>query len=210
MTTSSPCSCVICRKLTSNLGLSAHIGFKHSGDDSIFHKTRQKANASRKGVPSWNAGKSLSDEHKRNLSDAGLCHEVLPETRVKISKTAKSNGKSGGVREGGGRGKKGRYSGIYCDSTWELAFVICAIADGKNIKRVSQPRVYTFEGRERKYFPDFIVDGKVFEIKGWKTPQSIAKEEQNPDIIVVQWNEIKPMMERAKIIIGDDIINAYE
>ena len=36
----------------------------------------------------------------------------------------KKNPKSGGLRHGSGKGKKGWYKGIFCDSTYELVFVI--------------------------------------------------------------------------------------
>ena len=36
----------------------------------------------------------------------------------------------GGKRHGSGRGKKGWYKGYYCDSTWELAWVIYQLDHG--------------------------------------------------------------------------------
>ena len=53
------------------------------------------------------------------------------ERRNKISKSSKENRKSGGIRKGSGRGKKGTYKGYWCDSSYELAWVIYNI--DKNI-----------------------------------------------------------------------------
>ena len=43
----------------------------------------------------------------------------------------KKNPLSGGLRHGSGRGKKGWYKGYWCDSTWELAWVIYQLDNGK-------------------------------------------------------------------------------
>lgn len=42
---------------------------------------------------------------------------------------------SGGKREGSGRGKRGWYKGYYCDSSWELAWVIYNLDHGNQFKR---------------------------------------------------------------------------
>lgn len=117
--------------------------------------------------------------------------------KIKISDAMKKNPNAGGYREGSGRGKKGWFNGIYCDSSWELAFVYYHMINNIPIIRVSKTdfREYLFEGRIRKYFPDFIVNDTIYEIKGFQTPQSIAKSEQNPDIKVLLLDEIKPYLD---------------
>lgn len=50
-------------------------------------------------------------------------HKVSDDVRKRISATMKAR-KLGGLRVGSGRGKKGWYKGIHCDSSWELAFVV--------------------------------------------------------------------------------------
>lgn len=39
----------------------------------------------------------------------------------------------GGYRKGSGRGKKGRYKGYWCDSSWELALNLKEILNHLNI-----------------------------------------------------------------------------
>lgn len=203
-------SCSACKKQTSIRGLAPHWFMAHqNGTDTIT----PKANAARRGKPSWNYGKKLSKEHiahlKESIKAKGKRTHNL-ETKTKISTTAKLNGLSGGIRKGGGRGKKGYYKGIYCDSSWELAYLIHMLALGKTITRVTTPRNYIFEGRNRKYYPDFCVNGIIVEIKGWHTPQSEAKQLQNKDVVVIGKEEIQTSILFAKEKYGNDITKAYD
>lgn len=96
----------------------------------------------------------------------------------------------GGYRKGSGRGKHGYYKGIWCDSTWELCFLIYHIDNNLYIERCKEKRKYIFEGKEHIYYPDFVTDSGIIEIKGFKTKQSEAKHNQNPDIILLEKNDI--------------------
>ena len=97
----------------------------------------------------------------------------------------------GGYRKGSGRGKHGYYKGFYCDSTWELCFLIYHLDNNLYIERCKEKRKYIFENKEHKYYPDFKTDQGLIEIKGFKTKQSEAKHIQNPDIILLTENDIK-------------------
>ena len=59
----------------------------------------------------------------------------------------------GGYRKGSGRGKKGRYKGYWCDSSFKF-------------ERNSESFKYNFQGKDHKYYPDFKIDDTFFEIKG--------------------------------------------
>jgi hypothetical protein len=96
------------------------------------------------------------------------------ESKRKISEGSKSRGLSGGYREGSGIGKSGRYNGMWCDSSWELAYIIWCQAQGKSIIRNTERFDYVFEGKAHKYLPDFIVDGQLIEIKGRKVPDAVT------------------------------------
>ena len=75
----------------------------------------------------------------------------------------------GGYRKGSGRGKHGWYDGIYFDSPYELAYYIYCINHGKKITRCNDRFKYiNSAGQLRTYHPDFRVDGKIVEIKGYK------------------------------------------
>lgn len=126
------------------------------------------------------------------------------ERRKKISDHAKI--KNGGIRHGAGRGKKGWYKGIFCDSSWELAFVIYHMDNNINIQRNTNYRTYIFENATLKYYPDFIIDGKLFEIKGYVTAKVIAKHSQHPDVVVIDKVGIKPYIDYTISKYGKDFI----
>lgn len=59
------------------------------------------------------------------------------------------------------------YNEIIFDSSWELYFYIY-MSEIKNFKVIRNPKFieYEFENKKYKYFPDFEIDGKFYEIKG--------------------------------------------
>lgn len=116
----------------------------------------------------------------------------------------------GGYRKGSGRGKKGWYKGIFCDSTWELAFVIYYLEHNLNIKRCTEKRKYIFNNKEYTYIPDFITDNGIIEIKGFKTEQWQAKIEQNPDVIVLYAKEMEKYLNYATEKYGNHIEMLYD
>ena len=122
----------------------------------------------------------------------------------------KNNHKSGGYRMNSGRGKKGWYKGIFCDSSWELAFVIWNIENNKPIERCKEKREYIFKGEKHIYIPDFIVEDEVVEIKGYSSKQWEEKIKQNPDIKVLYKNDIKPYLDYVISKYGKNFISLYE
>jgi hypothetical protein len=133
----------------------------------------------------------------------------------KISKTAKQNGLSGGLRHGSGRGKKGRYKGFWCDSSWELAFVIWCLDNNKQLIRNLDYFNYEFEGKKHKYYPDFILDGVYYEIKGRKRgfydEQTKAKISQfKKELIIIDNIEIKQYLNYVFQKYGKHFIDLYD
>lgn len=64
------------------------------------------------------------------------------------------------------RGRKYLYEGEKFDSGWELAVWIYFKAKGIGIQRFKSSIPYNFEGKEHFYIPDFVINGKLVEIKG--------------------------------------------
>lgn len=170
------------------------------------------------GKKSWNSGKRFedvmskekADEYKNKISTSlmGVSHPQSEETRKLISKKMKIVG--GGYRHGSGRGKKGRYRGYWCDSSWELAYVIYCLDNGIKIERNKEKREYEWEGRKHTYYPDFIVNGKLIEIKGYETEQWKCKLKDNQDIQVIGENEIKDILNFVIDKYGKDFIRLYD
>lgn len=108
---------------------------------------------------------------KGHVGAAGLKgldnYVTRPETRAKISKKMLNNHNNNPNKTG--RGKKGYYKGFYCASTYELAFVIYCLDHDINIKRYDGFYNYTYKGKQHRYYPDFIIDNTIYEIKGFWT-----------------------------------------
>ena len=130
-----------------------------------------------------------------------------------ISKALKNNPKAGGYRKNGGRGKKGRYKGYWCDSSWELAYVIYNLDHNIKFERNTKGFVYTWNNETHKYFPDFrLENGDYVEIKGYFTEQVKAKINQFKEkLILLDKNKIrKPYLEYAEEKYGINFIKVYE
>lgn len=101
------------------------------------------------------------------------------QCRVKYTtQILKNNGhfsKNGGYRKGACRGKSGYYQGIWCDSTYELVYLIYCLDHNINIKRNSKTFSYVYENKQHKYLPDFIIDDVFIEIKGYIHDSIYAK-----------------------------------
>ena len=102
-----------------------------------------------------------------------------PETIAKLKQN------SGGIRKGAGRGKSGWYKGYWCDSTWELAWVIYHIDHNIPFTRNVISFPYEWENETHAYHPDFrYIDGTFIEVKGYITEHTKAKfngfRERNP------------------------------
>lgn len=154
-----------------------------------------------KGRVSWNLGltketdiriKKQSDL-KKGKSYIGRPH--TEETKRKLSETAKKL-KYGGYRKGSGRGKKGIYKEYYFDSSWEFYWIVYNLDHNIFFKRNSVGYTYYFDGKEKKYYPDFILsDNSIVEVKGYSTKEVDAK------MKTLEFNNIKyEIIDKHKII----------
>ncbi len=121
-------------------------------------------------------------------------------------------GGGGGYREGSGRGKSGWYKGFFCNSSWELAWVIYHLDKKVSFIRNTKGFPYIFEEAEHIYYPDYILaTGEYIEIKGYSTSQWEAKRLQFPyKLVVLSKQEMKPIIEYVKQHYGCDYIKLYE
>jgi len=91
--------------------------------------------------------------------------------------------------------------------------VIWAKDNKKEIIRNKETFSYYFDGKDRKFLPDFVVDGDLIEIKGYKSKQWEAKISQFPQerkIDVLYKKEMKPILEYAIEQHGETFYNLYE
>ena len=108
--------------------------------------------------------------------------------------------------------KYGTYKGFYCDSSWELAFVIYCLDNNLDIKRNSTSFPYTLDGETRLYFPDFIVgDEDYYEIKGHYTEMDLAKIRDFPfRLTVIDNSSIKPYLNYCISLYGKEFYRLYD
>ena len=205
--------CIYCEKICGNTGaLSVHQSYCKN------NLNRQVSNSlkGRKSIrPVWNKGLSSNNDprlikmvEKMRGKKFGGCINHSKETKDRLSIVAIERG-LGGYNPGSGRGKKGWYKGFFCDSSWELAYVIWCLDHNKDIKRNNKRRKYFWNGKDRNYVPDFIVDGIITEIKGYKTEQWIAKLEANPDVRVLYEKDLQPVLQYVTMKYGKDFTKLY-
>lgn len=172
------------------------------------------------GKTSWNKDVKMSESFCKkvssgminsfNVTGKALTKEKEEDRKKKISETMKTK-KLGGHRRGSGRGKKGWYKGYWCDSSWELAWLIYHLDHDIKIIRNSKSFEYVFENESHKYYPDFIIEDVYYEIKGYKTSQSEEKIRQFPlKLEVVDSEKIKPFLDYAIEKHGKNFIKMYE
>jgi hypothetical protein len=209
--------CKFCNREFKNAGgFATHEPYCKLNPDKIQRQRSPNAGAKLGSVP-WNKGLSgdarckHKEETKIKLKgSAGVARtpDAELERRRKISEKCK--GKTGGYRQGSGRGKKGWYKGFFCDSSYELAYVIYCIDHGIPIVRNTEYRTYVHNGEIKNYLPDFIVNRKLVEIKGYRTDQWEAKLNSNPDITVLYENDLIYIFEYVKSVYGKGFIKLYE
>lgn len=96
------------------------------------------------------------------------------------------------------QGTKGTADGEKFDSIWEYVFYLYQKEYNNSIviRNHTDNFPYTDEnGKIRKFYPDFIVNGVYYEVKGWLRPSDQCKMDQNPNVIFVFGDDIKPMKE---------------
>lgn len=145
-------------------------------------------------------GDNLRGKHQNNRKNPGKADTDEGESlrKQKISATMKCNKNAGGLRQGSGRGKKGLYKGYYCDSTYELVYVIYNIDHQIKFDRCKLSYQYTYKGQVHNYHPDFILeDGSLVEIKGYMT-----------DLVDIKLSSVKDRP--IKILLENDLKYAFD
>jgi len=206
--------CSYCSRVTSNIGAKAkHEKHCHSNPNYVKAYRSPKAGQQKGSIP-WNKGKkSNKPAWNKGLKGVTTGKGSTPEKelarRSKISETAKKT--NGGYRKGSGRGKKGYYKGFWCDSSWELAFVIYNIDHGIIFERNTKSFQYEYQGQIKKYMPDFIINNTFIEIKGYYTEQFKSKIDHfKNDLIVIDKYSIKSYIDYVIKQYGKDYTRLYD
>jgi hypothetical protein len=136
-------------------------------------------------------------------------HQLFCSTKCyKLSENQKN---CGGYRKGSGVGKSGWYKSYWCDSSWELAWVIYNLENNILFERNKKSFEYVHDNKILKYFPDFVISGVYYEIKGYVTEKTISKINQfSGELIIIGKKEIKPYIKYVTEKYGYDFIKLYE
>lgn len=109
------------------------------------------------------------------------------------------------------------YKGYWCDSSWELAFIIYHLDHNISFKRNKQGFKYTFEEQTYQYYPDFIYeDGTYIEIKGRKKFEDLDKKNKakinqfNKSLAVFFEKDMENIIYYCKKFYGRDFIKLYK
>lgn len=109
----------------------------------------------------------------------------------------------GGYREFSGHSRRGYYNGIYCGSTYELAWVIYNIDHGIYFERFSG----ILKGEGIKYIPDFKIGNCIFELKGIDLNGSVQKK---TDLAISLGYDIKVLYKKDIQYMIDYVIEKYD
>lgn len=179
------------------------------------------------GKAAWNRGLTwaqmystpvLEQQRARAATWRRTIHDQLRNSpdieharRTKLSQIARIRG-LGGYERGSGRGKKGWYQGQWCDSTYELAFVVWALDHEIPFERNTEFFPYEFSGRLLRWMPDFrLADGTYVEIKGYLTAQAQAKFDYflRP-LRVFRRGDLQEMFDYVQSRYGGNLLALYE
>lgn len=137
------------------------------------NETRLKISLANKGNKPWNTGK----EWAWITSTCAHCGTEIRHRRCVPKKYHSECWKkaAGGYRKGSGVGKSGWYKGYWCDSSYELAWVIYQLEHNLPFERNKQKFEYYWKDKKKFYIPDFIQNGQIIEIKGFVNEQTKQK-----------------------------------
>lgn len=149
------------------------------------------------------------ESKKRGTKTCGSLDCIREAKTQQFRATIKINNRCGGYRPNSGRSNSGYYKGIYCGSTYELAFLIWNLDNGINISRCD--KIFEYEGG-RRYYPDFEIEGKIFEIKGFHTEEVSLKEaavvNSGAEYEILYKSDLDPMIQYVKVKYG--VKNLYD
>lgn len=209
--------CPFCEKEFCEKGIATHIYSKHTdyGITQIKNRIPPRLGKSSKA---WNKGltketseiiKQRSEKIKQKYASGELVGSFKgkhhsEESKAKIRNFALKQ-KFGGLTKGSGRGKKGYYKGFWCDSSYELAYVIYCLDHNIQIERCKEYFEYIYQGQKHKYYPDFIVNNEIVEIKGFLTGKVIAKKKA----VLEQHRNYKILFPKDMLFVFDYIREKY-
>lgn len=150
--------------------------------------------------------------YKNKASTKIACSKKCYYEYAKSNNLLKNRG-IGGLRLKGGRGKQGWYKGYFCNSSWELAWVIYNLEHDIKFKRNTFGFPYFYQNKKFNFFPDFILESKndYIEIKGYMDKKNEAKIKYFPHkLTILDKKSIKIYIDYVVHKYGKNFIDLYE
>lgn len=158
------------------------------------------------------SGKTYSERAKAGLYNWEHCkHTEATKEKIRQQKLALCAKQGTNLC---GKGLRGYYKGFYCQSSWELAYVIYQLEHNIDIKRNTKGFKYILDNIERSYFPDFyeVATNTYVEIKGYYDRKTKEKEKQFPKedkLVIFREKEMKPILDYVISKYGKDFTKLY-
>lgn len=120
------------------------------------------------------------------------------------------------------------FDSIGFDSSWELAFYIFCKDHKKDIEREPVSLEYEFQNKIHTYFPDFRVDGILYEIKGnqflkndgtWQSPYNRVENDLieakrqcalKNNVKILYYKDCKPFLDYVKKVYGRNYLKQFK
>lgn len=179
---------------------------------SFSYESNQKRSESLKNSIPWNKGKLTAWIN----TPCEYCGEDIFHMRCNKKRFHPECWKksSGGYRKGSGRGKSGWYKGIWCDSSYELAWVMYHLDHNIPFKRNTKSFEYEYNGEVHLYYPDFrmLDTNELVEIKGFYTEQTYVKLKSvvNTALKILNKDDMITYVQYAFEKYGQNFISYYE
>ncbi len=171
-------------------------------------EAKLKKSLANKGNISWNKGKELA----WGISKCVYCSEDIKHRKCSPKQYHSECWKkaSGGYRKGAGIGKSGWYKGIWCDSSYELAWVIYQLEHNIPFERNKVRYQYNWNDKTLNYIPDFIQNKNIIEIKGFANSQTKEKLKTIPNLKILFRKDLNIEFEYVEKKYGKDFIKLYD
>ena len=108
-------------------------------------------------------------------------------------------------------GKGGYIDGLYLMSTYELVYYVYMRDHNYNIHLCENRFQYEWQGKIHFYTPDFVVDGKIVEIKGYESERDTVKYKAVENITVLYYEDIKHCFDYVTTVYNvKDVTQLYQ
>ena len=219
--------CDLCGQLISVSNMSKHLR-RHKLHPETFIKENKvykpRIGFNNKGRKAWNKG--LTKETDERVLKGGQTYHMnhlkglhdyshnkhSEETKEKIRKQKLELCAKQGTNLCG-KGLRGYYKGYYCQSSWELAYVVYSLEHNVKFVRNKKGFTYKLDGLQRTYFPDFYIPSTdtYIEIKGYYDSKTKEKEKQfNGKLVIYKKEEMKPILNYVISKYGKDFVKLYK